>query len=261
VFLLILGEDLKFQIEDHFQEFVFEADSAEVKDCWLSVIQSGITYHRCMTERKAKEESLAQSYSRSPGGYPETFHGRERIKASRRGSFYEALKNWGSSLSRSSSVNSLRSNVDTSNWVPDSQVTVCMVCQVTKFGMIVRKHHCRGCGMVICWKCSLVQPAQPELSPCRLCIPCANQYGKQSPFMTPQDDIPEDSIKSSDSNSSLPTLLQTTPTTEEDCPNSKTNAINSLCVNFENQSLGSSYNSGATSFTELWEHTTSMNKK
>ena len=32
-------------------------------------------------------------------------------------------------------------------WVKDEDVTMCMLCTL-KFGLIYRKHHCRGCGRV-----------------------------------------------------------------------------------------------------------------
>ena len=38
-------------------------------------------------------------------------------------------------------------------WVPDGRVTMCMICNID-FTMLVRKHHCRTCGKVVCGKCS-----------------------------------------------------------------------------------------------------------
>jgi hypothetical protein len=38
-------------------------------------------------------------------------------------------------------------------WMPDDQVTNCYDCHV-EFSMFTRKHHCRICGQVFCWKCS-----------------------------------------------------------------------------------------------------------
>ena len=38
-------------------------------------------------------------------------------------------------------------------WVPDGRVTMCQECHV-EFTLIVRRHHCRACGRVICNACS-----------------------------------------------------------------------------------------------------------
>jgi hypothetical protein len=39
-------------------------------------------------------------------------------------------------------------------WVKDDDVSECMVCAVTKFGLLNRRHHCRRCGRVVCSSCS-----------------------------------------------------------------------------------------------------------
>lgn len=38
-------------------------------------------------------------------------------------------------------------------WRDDSSTTACHLCQ-QMFGIVTRKHHCRGCGQIICHKCS-----------------------------------------------------------------------------------------------------------
>jgi FYVE zinc finger len=44
-------------------------------------------------------------------------------------------------------------------WVPDSKVDKCMKCS-TPFTLWRRRHHCRLCGHVVCWRCSSkVRPA------------------------------------------------------------------------------------------------------
>ncbi|KAJ1914777.1 hypothetical protein IWQ60_008685 [Tieghemiomyces parasiticus] len=56
-------------------------------------------------------------------------------------------------------------------WVPDDAVAVCMVCQRTAFTLLVRKHHCRQCGRVICYRCSVMATARHDRV-CRLCTDC-----------------------------------------------------------------------------------------
>ncbi|XP_066925780.1 pleckstrin homology domain-containing family F member 2-like [Clytia hemisphaerica] len=64
-------------------------------------------------------------------------------------------------------------------WVPDQSANVCMLCQKTKFTTIVRKHHCRRCGSVVCGNCSSKRFLIPHISskPVRVCDQC---YDKMS---------------------------------------------------------------------------------
>uniref|UniRef100_A0A665TDD4 FYVE, RhoGEF and PH domain containing 4b n=1 Tax=Echeneis naucrates TaxID=173247 RepID=A0A665TDD4_ECHNA len=39
-------------------------------------------------------------------------------------------------------------------WIRDNEVTVCMKCQDPFNALTRRRHHCRACGCVVCWKCS-----------------------------------------------------------------------------------------------------------
>ena len=38
-------------------------------------------------------------------------------------------------------------------WVPDENVTKCNEC-LEEFSILYRKHHCRNCGKIFCYKCS-----------------------------------------------------------------------------------------------------------
>ncbi|KAJ3285285.1 Pleckstrin y domain-containing F member 2, partial [Blyttiomyces sp. JEL0837] len=69
----------------------------------------------------------------------------------RSGSAAGSYHTWGVS-----SFGSDRSHMN-AQWIPDAEATVCMICQTTKFTLITRKHHCRQCGRVICYKCSRFQ--------------------------------------------------------------------------------------------------------
>ncbi|CAJ1054377.1 FYVE%2C RhoGEF and PH domain-containing protein 4-like [Xyrichtys novacula] len=39
-------------------------------------------------------------------------------------------------------------------WIRDNEVTTCMKCQEPFNALTRRRHHCRACGCVVCWKCS-----------------------------------------------------------------------------------------------------------
>uniref|UniRef100_A0A3Q3KNT4 FYVE, RhoGEF and PH domain-containing protein 4-like n=1 Tax=Mastacembelus armatus TaxID=205130 RepID=A0A3Q3KNT4_9TELE len=38
-------------------------------------------------------------------------------------------------------------------WIRDNEVTICMKCQEPFNALTRRRHHCRACGCVVCWKC------------------------------------------------------------------------------------------------------------
>ncbi|KAF9161584.1 Zinc finger FYVE domain-containing protein 26 [Actinomortierella ambigua] len=69
------------------------------------------------------------------------------------------------------------------DWVRDEDVAICMVCATTKFGVLVRKHHCRLCGHIICWRCCQMKEALQqtpsgalEAKLIRVCLDCIDQH-------------------------------------------------------------------------------------
>lgn len=40
-------------------------------------------------------------------------------------------------------------------WVQNNDVLECMCCQKVTFSMFNRRHHCRRCGRVVCYNCSM----------------------------------------------------------------------------------------------------------
>jgi hypothetical protein len=58
-------------------------------------------------------------------------------------------------------------------WVPDEQVTTCMICQETQFTLFIRRHHCRSCGKVICYECSTFH--FDGITTIRFCVSCLHR--------------------------------------------------------------------------------------
>ncbi|KAJ3110643.1 hypothetical protein HDU96_006409 [Phlyctochytrium bullatum] len=81
------------------------------------------------------------------------------------------------SAARSDTISSIQSSLSSfsASWVPDSEADVCMVCSKTQFGVIVRRHHCRQCGYVICGYCSKFKALQEgnRMRRVRVCVLCA----------------------------------------------------------------------------------------
>lgn len=50
-----------------------------------------------------------------------------------------------------------------SEWIRDEDATHCMCCRRAAFTMLMRRHHCRRCGRVVCFACSTHRMRIPEL--------------------------------------------------------------------------------------------------
>jgi len=56
---------------------------------------------------------------------------------------------------------------------PNSSVSSCMSCHI-EFGLMVRRHHCKRCGRVVCSSCAgnkLILPSRPDKH-LRVCLSC-----------------------------------------------------------------------------------------
>ncbi|XP_067905455.1 pleckstrin homology domain-containing family F member 1 [Heterodontus francisci] len=95
-------------------------------------------------------------------------------------------------------------------WIPDKMTEICMRCTQRKFNAIIRRHHCRKCGFVVCHSCSKHKFLMPKLSskPLRVCTLCYNQLVEEKNKESTSDEVTclntmisskvEDSDKSSD---------------------------------------------------------------
>ncbi|TPP65110.1 Pleckstrin domain-containing family F [Fasciola gigantica] len=80
-------------------------------------------------------------------------------------------------------------------WIPDCEARSCMICGVTEFTIVHRRHHCRHCGKVVCHKCSTYRWILPHLgtSRVRVCRIChAQLQGDKERILTRQHDDKED---------------------------------------------------------------------
>ncbi|XP_070928011.1 FYVE, RhoGEF and PH domain-containing protein 4 isoform X6 [Macaca nemestrina] len=60
-------------------------------------------------------------------------------------------------------------------WIRDNEVTMCMKCKEPFNALTRRRHHCRACGYVVCWKCSDYK-AQLEYDGGKLSKVCKDCY-------------------------------------------------------------------------------------
>lgn len=77
-------------------------------------------------------------------------------------------------------------------WIKDEDVDVCMVCNVEKFNLITRRHHCRRCGRVVCSNCSKKETIINEIlqRTCDDCYKALETQKKQSSLTDNSDDFP-----------------------------------------------------------------------
>ncbi|XP_055928469.1 zinc finger FYVE domain-containing protein 9-like isoform X1 [Argiope bruennichi] len=85
-------------------------------------------------------------------------------------------------------------------WIPDAEAMNCMHCGM-KFTVIKRRHHCRGCGKVLCSRCCNQKAYLSYLNKeDRICQPCADILA--SPLHNEQVPVPFESQSSSSCGSS-----------------------------------------------------------
>ncbi|CAF98861.1 unnamed protein product, partial [Tetraodon nigroviridis] len=63
----------------------------------------------------------------------------------------ESFKN---ALKEGEEVSSAELGKRAPRWIRDNEVTMCMKCKEPFNALTRRRHHCRACGYVVCWKCS-----------------------------------------------------------------------------------------------------------
>ncbi|KAK9696350.1 hypothetical protein K7432_012522 [Basidiobolus ranarum] len=158
------------------EAFSIIASSEMEYTSWFHALQNSIACHKTMIENEAKKRRMAAIKN-----------GKRRSSFSLDMNIWRTIKNVGTyrdesgdrssdssrtwskgerkcSISSASSVSTLVDGDCSVPWVPDQEALSCMSCKITKFSMMVRRHHCRLCGRVICWKCSHLRE---HVGPCR----------------------------------------------------------------------------------------------
>ncbi|XP_044744679.1 zinc finger FYVE domain-containing protein 26 [Coccinella septempunctata] len=77
---------------------------------------------------------------------------------------------------------SISQEVTKDQWVKNNEVMECMCCKNVNFSILNRRHHCRQCGRLVCYKCST---KRMKISTCgdilvRVCDDCYNQINLDS---------------------------------------------------------------------------------
>ncbi|KAH8327302.1 hypothetical protein KR074_009640 [Drosophila pseudoananassae] len=70
-------------------------------------------------------------------------------------------------------------------WTRDEEATHCMCCRRAAFTMLMRRHHCRRCGRVVCYACSTHRMRIPELYDeleVRICNDCASCLARKGQY-------------------------------------------------------------------------------
>jgi len=63
-------------------------------------------------------------------------------------------------------------------WTEDSVSEVCLICKLTRFSLLNRRHHCRNCGVLACAACSTERRLLKNIDrkkPVRVCHACAEK--------------------------------------------------------------------------------------
>ncbi|GMR34861.1 hypothetical protein PMAYCL1PPCAC_05056 [Pristionchus mayeri] len=78
-------------------------------------------------------------------------------------------------------------------WIPDAECPACMLCSA-RFTFLLRRHHCRACGRVLCSACCgerMVLAYQPDKGKARVCSPCASTLQRVEELEKEREGSPE----------------------------------------------------------------------
>lgn len=113
------------------------------------------------------------------------------------------------------------------DWVPDTQQSVCMVCQRERFTMFNRRHHCRRCGRLVCQACSERKMAVEGCpgEDVRVCDQCYAFFHPESDDEEEPDEDSNSPISPEDSVDGTLNLPEVTPRQIQLCTNMAENQL------------------------------------
>uniref|UniRef100_A0A3Q3KN97 FYVE, RhoGEF and PH domain containing 4a n=1 Tax=Monopterus albus TaxID=43700 RepID=A0A3Q3KN97_MONAL len=105
--------------------------------------------HTFQVSGKERTLELQASSEQDKAGWIKAFQETIEIFQQKNESFKNALKDV-----EEVSVSNAELGKRAPRWIRDNEVTMCMQCKEPFNALTRRRHHCRACGNVVCWKCS-----------------------------------------------------------------------------------------------------------
>ncbi|XP_028263256.1 FYVE, RhoGEF and PH domain-containing protein 4 isoform X3 [Parambassis ranga] len=103
--------------------------------------------HTFQVSGKERTLELQASSEQDKAGWIKAFQETIEIFQQKNESFKNALKD-------AEEVSNAELGKRAPRWIRDNEVTMCMKCKEPFNALTRRRHHCRACGYVVCWKCS-----------------------------------------------------------------------------------------------------------
>ncbi|XP_070762909.1 FYVE, RhoGEF and PH domain-containing protein 4a isoform X2 [Enoplosus armatus] len=103
--------------------------------------------HTFQVSGKERTLELQASSEQDKAGWIKAFQETIEIFQQKNESFKNALKDV-------EEVSNAELGKRAPRWIRDNEVTMCMKCKEPFNALTRRRHHCRACGYVVCWKCS-----------------------------------------------------------------------------------------------------------
>lgn len=125
-----------FNIRSPVRSCTLRADSATNRERWVSALNQAIAEHLSRRATFAKAAIAATVTAKPTPSRPSS-----------------RLQDDQQQQRQSSEQQQPRLGDSAPVWIPDERVTMCQSCH-SDFTLLLRRHHCRACGLVFCYLCS-----------------------------------------------------------------------------------------------------------